>query len=79
MSELFATEVDLPAPAEEVFRHLTDPAAMVRWMDQHATLRPVPGGRVGLSGGEECRMRRLCAGGGPGPLGVPARPAPPWR
>ena len=44
MSELFATEVDLPAPAEEVFRHLTDPAAMVRWMGQHATLRPVPGG-----------------------------------
>ena len=44
MSELFATEVDLPAPAEEVFRHLTDPAAMIRWMGQHATLRPVPGG-----------------------------------
>jgi Activator of Hsp90 ATPase homolog 1-like protein len=44
VSELFATEVDLPAPAEEVFRHLTDPAAMVRWMGQHATLRPVPGG-----------------------------------
>ena len=44
MSELFTTEVDLPAPAEEVFRHLTDPAAMVRWIGQHATLRPVPGG-----------------------------------
>ena len=44
VSELYATEVDLPAPAEEVFRHLTDPAAMVRWMGQHATLRPVPGG-----------------------------------
>jgi uncharacterized protein YndB with AHSA1/START domain len=40
----FTTEVDLPAPAEEVFRHLTDPAAMVRWMGQHATLQPVPGG-----------------------------------
>jgi len=44
VSELYATEIDLPAPAEEVFRHLTDPAAMVRWMGQHATLRPVPGG-----------------------------------
>jgi uncharacterized protein YndB with AHSA1/START domain len=44
VSELYATEVDLPAPAEEVFRHLTDPAAMIRWMGQHATLRPVPGG-----------------------------------
>jgi uncharacterized protein YndB with AHSA1/START domain len=40
----FTTEVDLPAPAEEVFRHLTDPAAMIRWMGQHAVLKPVPGG-----------------------------------
>lgn len=44
MSDAFATEVDLPAPPEEVFRHLTDPAAMVRWMGQHATLEPIPGG-----------------------------------
>jgi len=29
---------------EEVFRHLTDPAAMVRWMGQHATLDPAAGG-----------------------------------
>src|SRR5262249_55092815 len=32
------------APVAEVFRHLTDPAGMVRWMGQHATLDPVPGG-----------------------------------
>jgi uncharacterized protein YndB with AHSA1/START domain len=44
VSDEFATEVDLPAPAEEVFRHLTDPAAMIRWMGQHAVLKPVPGG-----------------------------------
>ena len=44
MPDAFATEVDLPAPPEEVFRHLTDPAAMIRWMGQHATLDPVPGG-----------------------------------
>ena len=44
MTDHFDTEVDLPAPAEEVFRHLTDPAAMIRWMGQHATLKPVPGG-----------------------------------
>jgi uncharacterized protein YndB with AHSA1/START domain len=42
--DAFSTEVDLPAPPEEVFRHLTDPAAMIRWMGQHATLEPVPGG-----------------------------------
>jgi uncharacterized protein YndB with AHSA1/START domain len=41
---LFTTEVDLPAPAEEVFRHLTDPVAMIRWMGQHAVLKAVPGG-----------------------------------
>ena len=40
----FATELDLPAPIEEVFRHLTDPAAMIRWMGQHATLEPAVGG-----------------------------------
>ena len=44
MTEPFVTEIDLPAAAEEVFRHLTDPAAMIRWMGQHATLQPVPGG-----------------------------------
>jgi len=44
VSDAFTTEVDLPAPPEEVFRHLTDPAAMVRWMGQHATLEPIPGG-----------------------------------
>ena len=59
MAEEFSTEVELPAPVEEVFRHLTDPAAMVRWMGQHATLTPVAGGtrlrlvHRGLSSGQE--------------------------
>ena len=44
MADQFATEVDLPAPPEEVFRHLTEPTAMIRWMGQHAVLEPVPGG-----------------------------------
>jgi len=44
VTESFATELDLPAPVEEVFRHLTDPAAMIRWMGQHATLEPAVGG-----------------------------------
>jgi uncharacterized protein YndB with AHSA1/START domain len=44
VTDAFTTEVDLPAPPEEVFRHLTDPAAMIRWMGQHAALTPVPGG-----------------------------------
>jgi uncharacterized protein YndB with AHSA1/START domain len=44
VTDQFATEVDLPAPPGEVFRHLTDPAAMIRWMGQHAVLKPVPGG-----------------------------------
>jgi uncharacterized protein YndB with AHSA1/START domain len=44
VSDLFETGMDFPAPIEEVFRHLTDPAAMVRWMGQHATLDPTAGG-----------------------------------
>jgi uncharacterized protein YndB with AHSA1/START domain len=48
VTESFATELDLPAPIEEVFRHLTDPAAMTRWMGQHATLEPAVGGAFEL-------------------------------
>ncbi|HEX5299567.1 MAG TPA: SRPBCC domain-containing protein [Streptosporangiaceae bacterium] len=40
----FETTVDLNAPVQEVFRHLTDPVAMIRWMGQHAALEPAPGG-----------------------------------
>jgi len=43
-SSAFETSVELNAPVQEVFRHLTDPAAMIRWMGQHATLEPAPGG-----------------------------------
>ena len=48
MTDSFATELDLPAPIEEVFRHLTDPVAMTRWMGQHATLEPTAGGAFEL-------------------------------
>lgn len=44
MTDAYETEVDIDAPVAEVFRHLTDPAAMARWMGQHADLDPVPGG-----------------------------------
>lgn len=40
MGDMFQTDVELPASVEEVFRHLTDPAAMIRWMGQHAVLEP---------------------------------------
>jgi uncharacterized protein YndB with AHSA1/START domain len=40
----YATEIDIEAPVEAVFEHLVDPRAMVRWMGQHATLDPTPGG-----------------------------------
>lgn len=44
MTGVFETSIDLRASMAEVFRHLTDPVAMIRWMGQHATLRPVAGG-----------------------------------
>jgi uncharacterized protein YndB with AHSA1/START domain len=40
----YETTVELNAPLQEVFRHLTDPAAMIRWMGQHAILEPAAGG-----------------------------------
>ena len=45
MAEPFETEIEIDAPAEEVFRHLTESGAMLAWMGQHAVLEPVPGGR----------------------------------
>jgi uncharacterized protein YndB with AHSA1/START domain len=48
MAEPYVTEVDIDAPVEEVFRHLVDPVAMIRWMGQHATLDPTPGGSFHL-------------------------------
>lgn len=44
MAEPFETVVEIGAPVEEVFRHLTEPAVMVRWMGQHARLQASPGG-----------------------------------
>ena len=44
MTEPFETSIELPATVDEVFRHLTEPAAMVRWMGQHANLQPAAGG-----------------------------------
>lgn len=40
----FATSIDIEAPPDIVFAHLTDPRRMVAWMGQHADLEPVPGG-----------------------------------
>lgn len=45
MAEPFETEIEIDAPAEEVFRHLVEPQAMLAWMGQHAVLEPKQGGR----------------------------------
>jgi uncharacterized protein YndB with AHSA1/START domain len=44
----YSTSVDIQAPAEVVFDHLTTPAGMVAWMGQHAELHPEPGGRFSV-------------------------------
>lgn len=40
----YSTSIDIDAPAEVVFDHLTTPEGMTAWMGQHAELQPVPGG-----------------------------------
>jgi uncharacterized protein YndB with AHSA1/START domain len=40
----YATSIDIQAPPEVVFAHLTTAEGMVAWMGQHADLRPEPGG-----------------------------------
>ena len=41
----YETEIDIEAPPDVVFRHLTDGALMVTWMGQHAVLEPEARGR----------------------------------
>jgi uncharacterized protein YndB with AHSA1/START domain len=41
----YETEIDIDAPPEVVFRHLTEPDALTSWMGEHAMLEPLPGGR----------------------------------
>jgi uncharacterized protein YndB with AHSA1/START domain len=41
----YSTSIDIEAPADVVFDHLTTAEGMVAWMGQHAELDPVPGGR----------------------------------
>ena len=40
----YSTAIEIEAPPEVVFAYLVTPERMVRWMGQHAALRPVPGG-----------------------------------
>jgi uncharacterized protein YndB with AHSA1/START domain len=48
----YSTSIDIEAPADVVFEHLTTAEGMVAWMGQHAELEPVPGGQfcVDISG-----------------------------
>jgi uncharacterized protein YndB with AHSA1/START domain len=41
----YETEIDIEAPPEVVFRHLTESDLMVTWMGQHAVLEAHAGGR----------------------------------
>ena len=41
----YETEIDIEAPPDVVFRHLTESSLMTTWMGQHAVLEPEAGGR----------------------------------
>jgi uncharacterized protein YndB with AHSA1/START domain len=44
----YSTSIDIDAPAEVVFGHLTSAEGMTAWMGQHAELDPVPGGEFAV-------------------------------
>jgi uncharacterized protein YndB with AHSA1/START domain len=44
----YATSIDIEAPPEVVFEHLTRAERMVEWMGEHAVLEPRPGGRFAV-------------------------------
>jgi uncharacterized protein YndB with AHSA1/START domain len=44
VSEAYSTQIEIAAPPEVVYSHFTDPARLVRWMGDRATLQAVAGG-----------------------------------
>ncbi len=44
----YSTSIDIAAPMEVVFAHLTTPERMVAWMGERADLQPEPGGRFAV-------------------------------
>jgi uncharacterized protein YndB with AHSA1/START domain len=44
----YATTIDIDAPADVVFDHLTTAEGMTAWMGQRAALDPVPGGEFAV-------------------------------
>jgi uncharacterized protein YndB with AHSA1/START domain len=59
MTDAVVCEIDVRAPAAEVFAMFTDPALLVRWIGIRALLEPQPGGafRFELVPGEFCSGR----------------------
>src|SRR5262245_43385555 len=43
--EPYETEIDIDAPPDIVYRHLTQPESLTAGMGEHAILEPVPGGK----------------------------------
>jgi uncharacterized protein YndB with AHSA1/START domain len=44
----YSTSIDIAAPPEIVFAHLTTPERMATWMGERADLQPQPGGRFAV-------------------------------
>jgi uncharacterized protein YndB with AHSA1/START domain len=61
MSDAVVSEIEVRAPASEVYEMFTDPAKLVRWIGIRALLEPRPGGtfRFELMPGEFCSGRYL--------------------
>ena len=44
----YSTSIEIEAPPEVVFEHLTSAEKMVSWMGQQSRLRPIPGGEFAV-------------------------------
>jgi uncharacterized protein YndB with AHSA1/START domain len=47
-------QMELDAPAEKIWRMLTDPRELVRWFPLEARVEPGKGGKISLSWGPDC-------------------------
>lgn len=55
---MFAVEADIQAPADEVWRHLSDPDRMVAWMPGVSNMRACGDARLGCGGSLVCTAGR---------------------
>jgi uncharacterized protein YndB with AHSA1/START domain len=73
MTDLIERELELPASAADVWRAMTDPAWLARWLADEVELELTPGGQARFRVGDELRTGWVEEATAPG-IGDPSEP-----